>query len=94
MCVHHGYPKVIIHVCEGFVAQDTSVVDQDVDASVVVNGSLYNTVAILAAELRWYCFTTGLADFIDNIIGVGEIVDDNLCAKFREKETVAAAKTT
>jgi hypothetical protein len=46
--VDHRIPQVIVHVGECLVTQNTSVVDQDVNTSVGVNGGLDNSGTIFA----------------------------------------------
>ena len=47
--VHDRLPEVIIHVSEGFVTKDASIVDNDVEATKCLDGGLDNLLTILAA---------------------------------------------
>ncbi len=64
-------PILIFHVLEADISEDTSVVEEDVDATEGIDGSLNDLVAILDAVIVGYGLAAGLFDLIDyNIRGL------------------------
>ena len=45
--VHDDVPLVVGHVRESLVAEDASVVDEDINSSVGINGGLHDSITIL-----------------------------------------------
>jgi hypothetical protein len=69
---HNKIPVRIRHVLEGYVSQDTGIVEEDIDAAVVLDGGLNDSVAILDAVVVGYCFAACGLDLIDDdICGLG-----------------------
>lgn len=68
----HGVDQIpirILHVLEADVSQDTSVVDEDVDAAEGLNGSLDDLLAILDAVVVGNSLSAGLFDLVDDNVG-------------------------
>lgn len=61
-------PVLVCYVLEADIAEDTGVVDEDVDAAVVLDGGLDDLVAILDAVVVAYCFAASGLDFVDDYI--------------------------
>lgn len=91
--VEDGVPEAVVHVGEGLVAEDTGVVDNDVNAAESINGSLDNGLAILGRSLDTDSLAAGLLDLLNNSVGVGEIVDDERGASLGESQSIGAADT-
>lgn len=74
---HNQIPVLVAHVLEGDVSQDTGIVDQDVNAAVILDGGLDDAVAILDAVIVGYCFAACGFDFVDDdICSLGEVRPD------------------
>lgn len=80
-------PILVSHADEGLVTEDTSVVDNDINAAECLEGSLDNLLTILNRVVVGDSLTASLADFINNnvsstlvsalaSVGTTEIVDD------------------
>ncbi len=91
--VNNRVPQIISHVSESLVSENTSVVDQNIDTTVSVDGGLDNSWAILARGLVAHGLSTELLDLLDNRLGVNQVVNHNLGAKFGELKAVSTAKT-
>jgi len=89
---HDGVPEVGRHVCEGLVAEDAGVVDEDVYGAEGVDGGFDDGVAFFAAVLGGDGFATCLFDLGDDVVGVHEVVDDDFGAEGGEEETVCASE--
>lgn len=61
-------PILILHVLEANIPQDTSVVDQDIDAAVVLDGGFDDLLAVRDAVVIGYSLTACGFDLIDNNI--------------------------
>jgi hypothetical protein len=62
-------PVRILHVLETDIPKNAGIVDQDVDAAKVLNGSLDNLLALCDAVVVGYCLSAGSFDLIDDDIG-------------------------
>lgn len=94
MHVEDGVPERVVHVGKSLVAEDTGVVDNDVNAAKVVNGSLDNRVTILGRGLDADSLAAGLLDLVYDIVRVGEIVDDNGGAVLGKGQAVGTTNTS
>ena len=69
---HNQIPIRIRHVLEGYVSQNTGIVEEDIDAAVVLDGGLNDSVAILDTVVVGYCFAACGFDLVDDdICGLG-----------------------
>lgn len=65
-------PICVFHVLEGDVAQDTGIVEEDIDSAEGLNGGLDDSVTIFDAVVVGYCFAAcGL-----------NLIDDDICSLF------------
>ena len=87
-------PLVVCHVGKGLVAEDTGVVDDNVDATPCVNSSLDDSLAVLNISLVANSLTTEFLNFLNNIVRVDQIVDNDLCASLSQLESVDATETS
>lgn len=87
-------PLVVGHVGEGLVTEDTSIVDENVDATPSVDSCLDDSLTVLNISLVANSLTAELLDLLDNIVRVDEIVDDDLCATLGQLQRVDAAETS
>jgi hypothetical protein len=87
-------PLVVGHVGESLIAEDASVVDDNVDATPGVNGCLNDSLAVLHIGLVANGLSTELLDLLNNIVRVDKIVDDDLCAALGQLKSVDATKTS
>jgi hypothetical protein len=87
-------PLVVGHVCKGLVAENTGVVDEDVDAAVFFDRGLYDCLAVLHVGLVAHSLTTQLLNLLNGVIGVDEVVDNDLCSALGQLQTVDTAKTS
>lgn len=92
--IENGVPEGVVHVGKGFVTEDTSVVDNDINAAVVINGSLDNGLTVLSRSLDADGLATSLLDLVDDIVGVGQIVDNDSGAVLGKCQTVGTADTS
>ena len=92
MDIQHSHKLAVIHVRERLVTEDTSVVNNHVDAFVGVDYCLHNSIAVLSAGLDASRLSAKLLDFLHNRLGVCEIVDHNLRASLRELQAVNTPK--
>ena len=81
---HNDVPLVIGHVGECLVSEDASIVDQDINSAVVVDGGLDYRISIFNRCFVADCSTSELLDFLHYGIGIDEIVDDDLGTTFGE----------
>lgn len=91
--VHDGVPEVVIHVGEGLVAEDTGVVDDDIDTAKGINSSLDNGITVLSRELGTDGLATHLLDLVNNIIGVDKVIDNDGSTGASKGQAVSAANT-
>ena len=91
--VHDGVPQLVGHVGESFVTEDTSVVDKDIDATVVIKSGLDDGLAILDGGTRANGFAASLDDLLNNGLWVNQVVDDYSSAELGKEEGVGTAKT-
>lgn len=61
-------PVLILHVLETDITQDTSVVEEHIDATKVLNGSLDDALSVLDAVVVGDGLTAGGADLVDDHI--------------------------
>lgn len=66
---HNQIPILIFHVLEADIPQNTSIVDQHIYPSKVIDSSLNNSVAILDAVVVRNGLATFRLDFFDDDIG-------------------------
>lgn len=92
--VHDRVPEVVVHVGESLVTEDTSVVDEDVDAAEGIDGTLDDSLTVFSRSLDTSSLTAELLDLVDNVIRVDEIVDDNGSTSLGESQSVGAADTS
>jgi len=85
-------PQFVIHVCKCLITQDTGIVDNHVDPTVRINGGLDASIAVLGGGLDWNSFATAPADFIDNVIRINQVVDNNLGSVFGKEQAVSSTK--
>jgi hypothetical protein len=90
---HDDVPLLISHVGEGLVTEDSGVVDENVNAAVVVDCGFDDSFSIEDVGFVADCGTAHLLDFVDDVVGVDEVVDDNFCAALGKLEAVGAPKT-
>jgi hypothetical protein len=71
-------PVLVLHVLEADIAQDASIVDEDIDAPKRLDGRLDDPVAILDAVVVGYCLAARGFDLVDDdICGLCVIVSDS-----------------
>lgn len=87
-------PLIVGHVGESLVTKDTGIVDDNIDTAPGVDSCLHNGLAILDISLVTDGLTTELLDLLYDIIGVDEIVDNDLRAELGQLQRVNAAKTS
>lgn len=80
--LHDEIPVLILEVLETGVTEDTSIVDEDVDAAESLDGSLDNLVTKLDAVVVGDSLATGGLDLVDDNIG---------CLDGRERHWLADA---
>jgi len=85
---------LVVHVGECLVAQDTGVVDDNVDTAESIDRSLYHSVTVLSTGLDADCLASKLLNLLDSVVGVDQIVDNNLGAVLCELKSVDASKTS
>lgn len=61
-------PVLILHVLEGDISENTSIVDEDIDAAEAVNGSLNDPLSICDTVIVCDGLSAGLLYFLDNDI--------------------------
>ena len=102
----HGVPHVRRHLGEALVAQDARVVDEDVEATKVVEGSLDDALTAVGGGdgvVVGHGDATSLDDFVDDGVGgscgstgavrcTAEVVDDDLGAASGEFDSVDATQ--
>jgi hypothetical protein len=62
-------PVLVFHVLETDVSEDTSIVDQDIDSAIVLDGGVDDLLAVCDAVVVRYCSAARGFDFIDDDIG-------------------------
>jgi hypothetical protein len=68
---HDQVPVLILHVFETDIPQDTGVVEQYIDATIVLDGCLDDLVTVCDAVVVGYCFAACGFDLVDdNISGL------------------------
>lgn len=70
-------PVLVLNILEADITQDTGVVDQNVDATKCLDGSLDDLVTIFDGVIIGNCLSTVLLDLIDYYIG-GLVNEDKL----------------
>jgi hypothetical protein len=66
---HDQVPVLVLHVFEADIPQDTSVVEQHVDAAIVLDGCLDDLLAVCDAVVVGYCFAASGFDLVGDDIG-------------------------
>jgi len=69
MNIHDQVPVLVLHVLEADISEDTGVVEEDVDAAVVLDGGLNDLVSLGDAVVVGYCFAACGFDLVDDDIG-------------------------
>lgn len=92
--VHDGVPEAVIHVVEGLVTKDTSVVHNDIDTAKGINGSLHNGITVLSGELGANGLATHLLDLVNDIVRIDKIVDNDGSTSAGKSQAVGAADTS
>lgn len=82
--VHNLIPHLIIHIGKGLVAQDASVVDDNINTAICIDSSLDDSVSIFCRCLHSECLSTKTLNLLDNRFWVYKIVDDDRCTEFGE----------
>lgn len=77
MDVYDWVLEVVVYVGESFVVKDICVVDYDIDMVKGVNGNFDNSIIVFGGVFGIDSFFIYGFDFIDNIVGVNEIVNNN-----------------
>lgn len=67
--LHDEIPILVRQIFEADIAENSGIVDDDVDTAKVLNSRLDNLVAILDTVVVGCGLATGLFDFVDNDIG-------------------------
>lgn len=62
-------PILLLHVPEANIPKDTSIVDEDIDTSEVLDGGINDLLAILDAVVVGYGLAAGGFDLVDYNIG-------------------------
>jgi hypothetical protein len=62
-------PVLVFHVLEADISQDTSVVEQDVNAAIILNSGLDDLLTMLYAVVVGYRFTASSFDLVDDDVG-------------------------
>ena len=91
--VHDGVPEGVIHVGEGLVTEDTSVVHNNIDAAKGIDGSLDDGITVLSRELGTNSLAAHLLDLVDDIVRVDKIVDNDGSTSAGESQAVGATDT-
>jgi hypothetical protein len=90
---HDDIPLLISHVGKCLITQDTGVVNEDVDATVVVDRGLDDGFSVENVSFVADCGAAHLLDLVDDVVRVDEVVDDDFGAPLGELKAVSAAKT-
>jgi hypothetical protein len=61
-------PILVCHVLEADIAKDTSVIEEDIDPAVVLDGGFYDLFTIFDAVVVGDCFAACGFDFVDDYI--------------------------
>ncbi|KAI3479441.1 hypothetical protein L1887_58459 [Cichorium endivia] len=93
--VEHGVPLLVRHGGERLVAQDTGIVDDDVDRAKGVDGRLDDLLAVLDRADGGSGLAARLLDLVDDSGGVllEEVVDHHVGAELAEHVGVGTAET-
>lgn len=76
MYIYDGVLQVIIYVCEGFVVEDISVVDYDINVVEFINSGFDDGIIVFSGCFDIDSFVFYFFDFIDYSVGVYEVVND------------------
>lgn len=68
MDIHDKIPVLILHVLEADITKDTSIVDEDIDTAIVLDGGFDNLLAFCDAVVVGYGFTASGFDLVDDYI--------------------------
>lgn len=68
MHIDDQIPVLILHVFERDIAEDTGIVDEDVDSTVILDGGFDDLVAICDTVVVGYCFAACGFDLVDDDI--------------------------
>ena len=69
MDIHNQVPVLVLHILECHISEDTSVVEQDIDAAIGFNRGLDDLLAIGDAVVVCDSFAACGFDLIDDYIG-------------------------
>ena len=94
MHLMNDLPLVISHVGKGLVAKNSSVVDENINAAIGIDGGFDDCLSVYHIGLVTNSLSTELLDFLYDGVWVDKIVDDNLRAEFGEEESICATKST
>lgn len=86
-------PLLVGHVGECLVAEDSGVVNQDVDATVLLNRGLDNRLAVLDIALVANGLSTKFLDLLNSVVRVYEVVYNNLGTALGQLQAVDATQT-
>ena len=92
MDCHHVIPKLIVHVVESFVSQNSSVVDENINSTEGINGGFDDDISVFSGCLVSYGSTAQFFNFLDGCFWVHEIIDHDGRTKLGEEKGVRATK--
>ena len=84
----------VVHVGKCLITENTSIVDEHVDATKVINSSLHYSIAIFNRCLRRNGLGAQSSQFADYGVRVDKIINNNLGSEFREKMAISPTKTS
>jgi hypothetical protein len=87
-------PLGVLHVGEGLVAEDASVVDHNIYPAEGVNGRLDHCVSVLSRRLDADGLTARLLNLVYDIVRVDEIIDHHRSTVLGESQAVSPADTS
>ena len=88
MDCYYLIPHLVLHVGKGLVSQDTSIIHQYIDTAISVYRSFHSCIPILSGSLITHGFSPILLDFLDNIVGINQIVDNHGGAGFCKEKGI------
>jgi hypothetical protein len=66
---HNQVPILVLHILEADISEDAGVVEEDINAAKIINGSLDDSIAILDAVVVGDGFAACSLDFVNYNIG-------------------------
>ena len=90
----HNIPLLRSQSQERLVAQDTSISDQDMNTTKLLQSDLHDLVTILGRADGCSSFASSCNDLVDNSSGtlLADIVDDDVGAEFAVHESVGTSE--